>query len=253
MVLLGGILFNTVVCGALYRPLRRESKGNTEMVDVEADSNTIGEDVSNTEKNNCETKVKNGLTANHEGERYCPSWCAGISQKIGLHLLKNRSFLSYCISMCLVTASYWPAQTLLPALATSRGHSQSHAILLLSLIGAFDVIGRLAGGVFFDLQCVGKRRLSWYLVSLVLTALTELTWPLVASSYPLLAILVALNGLAGGVVVCQKAVVAADLVGIEQLAGGLGLVCFSQGIGVIFGPPLAGRSLTFPYLMFKCL
>ena len=251
MVLLGGLLFNTIVSGALYRPLTKLSIDEEVEMTTKFESENVTKgvikrdgDQQDNEKDDTsqeEDEPRSEPRSDSKGEMNYPLWYTRISGKLGLYLLCDRAFLSYFITIGLSTACCWSAQMLLPALATSREHSTSHAVLLLSLLGVFDVIGRLAGGVLFDVPCVRTRRLLMYCVFVVLTFLSELAWPVTASSYPLLAIMVALHGLAGGVIICQKTVVVADLVGIEQLARGLGLVVFSQGIGVMTVPLIAGR------------
>ena len=42
--------------------------------------------------------------------------------------------------------------------------------------------------------------------------------------------------------VCLTSVVLVDLVGLERLTNGLGLLFFIQGVATFVGPPLAGKS-----------
>lgn len=120
--------------------------------------------------------------------------------------------------------------------ATSDGISSSRAALLVGIIGASSVVGRLG------LTALSGRIPTVRLLQGCLAAqpLAFTVWLLAGSSYPLLVVFALLLGVAYGGFVALSPEAAAVLFGVVGLGGVMGLMFLGAGLGGLIGPPLAG-------------
>lgn len=155
------------------------------------------------------------------------------------YLLKNWSFLMYCISIGLFTMSFKAAFTFIPALVKSKGVPQSEAALVLSITGVLDTIGRIAAGALFDLPRL--RKIRPFLYNAVMFAVAGVAFVLPSlETFPSFCAVCGVYGMLTGAYVSQKSVITVDILGVAHVASSFGILIFFQGLGTLLGPPLSG-------------
>ncbi|ELU17303.1 hypothetical protein CAPTEDRAFT_93436 [Capitella teleta] len=213
-IILSSICLNNCVAGALYRPL--PSKKQVAVVKKKVISE---------KSSNCGSMLPNAWR-----------W---INKHFGLSYLSEAVFGTYCLSMTLITLSYVSGHQLIVDLAKEQGVPDSKAVFLLSVIGITDTMGRLLSGFVFDFPFFRPRRQLYYCVSVFLSG--GLLFGLgFSKDYLSFVLCSAFQGFFNGVVVCQRAVVIVDIVGMDKLSACFGLCVACQGFGVVFGPMIAG-------------
>ncbi len=120
--------------------------------------------------------------------------------------------------------------------AADRGIAETTAAWLVSLLGLGSLSGRLLLSAVASRM--GLTRLYRYCV--LGMGLSFAFWLLAGSSFVMLATFAVLLGLAYGGYVALSPAVSAQLFGLVGLAGILGALYTSSGIGGLAGPPLAG-------------
>jgi MFS family permease len=120
--------------------------------------------------------------------------------------------------------------------ATAEGVSSSRAALLVGIIGAASVVGRLG------LTALSGRVPAVRLLQGCLAAqpLAFAVWLVAGGTYPLLVCFALLLGVAYGGFVALGPEAAAVLFGVVGLGGVMGLMFLGAGLGGLVGPPLAG-------------
>ena len=120
--------------------------------------------------------------------------------------------------------------------AKDRGIDGSSAALLVSVVGAASVTGRLV--LSGASRWVGSLRL--YQICLAVQPLAYLVWLVSDGSYGLLVVFAIILGASYGGYVALSPTVAAELFGVAGLGGLLGALFFGSALGGLFGPPIAG-------------
>lgn len=120
--------------------------------------------------------------------------------------------------------------------ATAEGVSSSRAALLVGIIGASSIVGRLG------LTALSGRVPAVRLLQGCLAAqpLAFAVWLVAGGTYPLLVCFALLLGVAYGGFVALGPEAAAVLFGVVGLGGVMGLMFLGAGLGGLIGPPLAG-------------
>ncbi|RUS73273.1 hypothetical protein EGW08_018968 [Elysia chlorotica] len=160
-------------------------------------------------------------------------------------LLRNPAFLGFCLSIGIFTATFKSTFTFIPALAKSFGLTNTEAVMVLSLSGMVDTIGRVVAGFVLDRPWVRSRRLAVYgCVQFVIAGLCALM-PLVGTSFIWLCIICSLFGMLTGIVVSQKSVLCVDLLSAKLMPSAFGILLLFQAGGIGIGPILAGACRDF--------
>ena len=155
-------------------------------------------------------------------------------------LLKNRTFLLYsfqimCMQVCIPVYLIF-----LVDFAAENGTGRMHATFILSLMGVSDMVGRIIFGFVFDLDCIQGRRPKLHSVFGIAFGASTAVVMFTPSYAGLLATAVAV-GLTESVVHGQRATVATQLVSPADMSSAIGMMIFSQGVGNIWGPSVAGQ------------
>jgi MFS family permease len=120
--------------------------------------------------------------------------------------------------------------------ATAEGVAADRAALLVGLIGAASIVGRLG------LTGLSSRVPAVRILQACLAAqpIGFAVWLLAGGSYPMLVVFAVVLGVAYGGFVALGPETAAVLFGVAGLGGVMGLMFLGAGIGGLVGPPLAG-------------
>ncbi len=140
MIIVGGLMLNNCVSGALYWPLPQFTKSHKKK---------------HTEQNGKIDAEKN-LIGTENSENIKPK---SRFQKLGtgLAILKNITFLLYGLQITAMSICIQTYLAFLPGIAEEYGSSKPNASLLLGIVGIADMVGRFGMGFFFDLKFVRYR------------------------------------------------------------------------------------------------
>ncbi|XP_030043314.1 monocarboxylate transporter 13-like [Microcaecilia unicolor] len=213
LIILSGMTFNLLVCGALIRPL------------------TLKEDLLALE------------AVERDKDRNCLGQCFSL---FGLSLLSHWPFMRYVLAITLINTGYFVPYVHLVAHARGEGFSEYQAAFVMSVAAAADLCGRIFSGWMADL---GRFKILHILVFWTsFTGLSLLLIPLGQNYSTLLAISTGYGFCAGAMTPVVFSLLP-EIVGIGHIFGALGLLQLLESIGGLLGAPLSGwlRDLTGDY------
>lgn len=157
-----------------------------------------------------------------------------------LTLFRNYAFLALCLQLFFYTLSFNTTFVFLPALAKEKGISQIEGAYMVSILGICDMFSRITMSALLDLKRIKPYRLILYNVVMFVNAGVSLLLPSMTSFWHF-AIVCGLYGIMSGTYISQKSVVLVDIVGVENLTDGFGLMLVFQGLGSLVGPTVGGE------------
>ncbi|KAK2578655.1 hypothetical protein KPH14_012144 [Odynerus spinipes] len=160
-----------------------------------------------------------------------------IHQFFDFSVLKDPIYLVILISNSTSAISNTNFMLLLPSYANSQGFDQNSSALLLSVVSALDLIGRISGASLSDIDFVPKY---YYFVGGLGTSGIALALLPMANSYGMLSFFCALFGLSSGMYIGITTVILADMLGMEKLSSSYGISLFVNGVLQLLGPPICG-------------
>lgn len=168
-------------------------------------------------------------------------------------MLNDPIFLVILISNSTQAISNTNFMILLPTYAHSQGYDRDISALLVSVVSALDLVGRISGATLSDINLIPKYY--YFVIGLFTSGLSLMLLPL-AATYDMLAAFCALFGLASGTYIGITTVVFADLLGTERLKSSYGISLCVNGILQLVGPPvcgmLHGRVGSYKPIFFGC-
>ncbi|MEM9714113.1 MAG: MFS transporter [Actinomycetota bacterium] len=151
-------------------------------------------------------------------------------------LRPDPAFRTMFVVTLLASISLFTAFAFVVPFAEDEGVSSSRAALLVGVIGASSVLGRIAiGGLAGRFGSV--RLLQG---ALAVQPVAYLVWLVAGGRYPLLVLFAVLLGVSYGGFVSLGPEVTAHLLGVVGLGTTFGLVFLATGLGGLVGPPLVG-------------
>lgn len=147
----------------------------------------------------------------------------------------NRTFRILYLSAAIGSYAYWIPFVHIVPFARDRGLTPSGAALLVAVMGAFNIVGRIALGAVADR--VGRVRI--FQMSLAAMTLSIVLWPLAQGPVGLTAF-VAGYGFFAGAFISLLFAMTADYFGVDRLPGITGLLNTAAALGTLLGPPVSG-------------
>uniref|UniRef100_A0A674K793 Major facilitator superfamily (MFS) profile domain-containing protein n=1 Tax=Terrapene triunguis TaxID=2587831 RepID=A0A674K793_9SAUR len=209
LMIVAGMTFHLVACGALLHPL------------------ALAED----------------LALAQAPQR---SWLVKLSSLLGLALLSSRPFLSFAVASLLMNLGHLvPFAHLVPH-AHEMGFDEYQAASLVSVMGATDLCGRLVAG-WLDARrvfCLLHSLTLWTLLTGVMLLLVPF-----GHTYPILMGTDICYGFLASAVIPLKFSSLVEIVGTGRIVEATGLVNLLESFGALAGPPLSGflRDVTGSY------
>ncbi|XP_061446275.1 monocarboxylate transporter 13-like [Rhineura floridana] len=200
LLILAGMAFNLMVCGALLRPLPLTK--NDTLVPLERESQS-----------------------------------RRLASLFGLHLFCHRPFMTFSGAGVLITAGYFiPFIHLVPH-ARELGFDEYQAAFLISAVGIADIGGRITAGWLAG--CTSLHLLHHLTIWALLTGISVLAVPLGRSYGVMLAISICYGFLASAIIPLKFSSLV-GIVGTGQIMGAIGLIHLLESVGALSGPPLSG-------------
>ncbi|XP_015191294.1 PREDICTED: uncharacterized protein LOC107074405 [Polistes dominula] len=160
-----------------------------------------------------------------------------VELQFDFSMLKDPIYLVILISNSTSAISNTNFMIHLPSYANSQGFDQNSSALLLSVVSALDLIGRISGASLSDIDFVPKY---YYFVGGLGTSGIALALLPMADSYGMLSFFCALFGLSSGMYIGITTVILADMLGTEKLSSSYGISLFVNGVLQLIGPPICG-------------
>lgn len=167
-----------------------------------------------------------------------------VNKVLDQRLLNNWSYLLFATGLAFSHSGHMNGCFFLPVFATEMGHSDLAMAVLVSIMGVADFLGRIAGG-FCSEQRTFKvtTLLGSFLVICGLLAL-------IMTSYPRLWMLILygiFHSFLCGAYMSMLVVALVDVVGIDNLASGIGFSTILIGMFMLPTSSILGKILTFLY------
>ncbi|XP_048374358.1 monocarboxylate transporter 13-like [Sphaerodactylus townsendi] len=210
LMIVAGMSFNLVVCGALIRPL------------------TLKEDLAGPAKG-----AEMGLKK--------------FSALFGLHLLSHWPFMRFVLAITLINTGYFIPYVHLVARARELGFDEYQAAFLMSIAAVADLFGRLFSGWLGNSQTFRLIHILVTWTTLTGISLVLIPW---GHSYPLLVAISLCYGFFSGALTPVVFSIIPEIVGIKNIFSSMGLLQMIESIGGLLGAPLSGflRDVTGDYI-----
>ncbi|KIH65852.1 hypothetical protein ANCDUO_03822 [Ancylostoma duodenale] len=182
-----------------------------------------------------------------------------ISNMLSLSLLIDPTFLIFAISNLLTSVGFNSPLYFLPLHATRGvGLDSASSSRVLSVFGLCNTLGRVVFGVVADHKLplpyglgkdTARNRLWMYNISLSICGLLT-AFCYLCSDFVSLSVYAGMFGFSISSYICLTSVILVDLLGLDKLTNAFGLLLLWQGVGTVFGPPIAGylADLTNTYI-----
>lgn len=224
-LVLGAVLLNCCVCGAVMRPLQPA-------------------------KHRGQPLMNHGPPApEEEPVRKERGRMRRIWSYVAASLSKHMAFDQFCYNSryCVYTIGItWmmlgfvvPLVYLVPY-ATANNMDPSRAALLLSILGMVNIVVRPPFGLIFSMSWFKGRHIYVFASALMVNGLSNSICS-IGPSFPVLLTYVAIYGLSMSVVGSLMFTVLMDIVEMRRFPSALGLLAIMESITLLVGPPLAGN------------
>ncbi|XP_041080700.1 monocarboxylate transporter 2-like isoform X2 [Polyodon spathula] len=251
--ILGAMLLNCCVAGALFRPIGAPPNQIQKETDKELNM-PCKEDITKagtTEKVN--SQVVSLLTGKEQQEKQ--DCCQKISKFIDLSLFKHRGFLIYLVGNIIMFFGFFAPIVFLAPYAKHLGIDEYSAAFLLSILAIVDMIARPGTGLIANTKWIRPRIQYFFSFSVAFNGVCHLLCPL-ATGYSGLVVYAVIFGLAFGMVCALLFETLMDLVGAQRFSSAVGLVTIIECCPVLLGPPLGGALVDafddYKYMYYVC-
>ncbi|XP_076605286.1 monocarboxylate transporter 2-like [Chaetodon auriga] len=232
LLILGGLMLNCCVAGALMRPVSVPCKPSSSALRTKAEE----------QPNNSKTTLKESCLMN-------------VKKFLDFSFFKDRGFVIYlCGNMLFIFGAYSPIM-FLQAYAVSKGVDEYSAAYLLSIMGLVDMFVRPSTGLVANSKWIRPRIQYLFSIAMIFNGTTHLLCPLM-ESYAFLVVYAVLYGMSFGMVFALIFECLMDLMGNERFPSAVGLVTIMECFPMLVGPPAAGLLVDifgdYDYLFIMC-
>uniref|UniRef100_A0ACB8EH26 Uncharacterized protein n=1 Tax=Sphaerodactylus townsendi TaxID=933632 RepID=A0ACB8EH26_9SAUR len=244
-LILGAILLNCCVAGALFRPIGAATgpaKSPKERLAIETleKQPEVG------------TAELPGLSDEESEDRDC---CENFNKYLDLSLFKHRGFLIYLVGNVLMFLGFFAPIVFLAPYAKHLGIDEYSAAFLLSILAIVDMFTRPTAGLIANSKWVRPKIQYFFSFSIIFNGVCHLLCPL-ATTYTGLVVYSVFFGLAFGMVCAMLFETLMDLVGASRFTSAVGLVTIVECCTILLGPPIGGTLIDtfgdYKYMFIKC-
>ncbi|XP_047439363.1 monocarboxylate transporter 2-like [Mugil cephalus] len=223
LLILGGLMLNCCVAGALMRPVSPL----------------------------CEPPKKVEATNNSKTNRGCMK----NAKKFFETFFKDRGFVIYLIGNVMFIFGAYAPIVFLSAYAINQGVDRYSAAYLLSIMGFVDMFVRPGTGLIANSKWIRPRIQYFFSFAMVFNGACHLLCPL-ANSYTFLVVYAIFFGIGFGMVFALIFECLMDLMGSQRFPSAVGLVTIIECFPMLLGPPAAGLLVDiyddYKYLFLMC-
>ncbi|XP_056111618.1 monocarboxylate transporter 6 [Rhinichthys klamathensis goyatoka] len=233
-LVLGAVLLNCCVCGAVMRPLRPRKPKKLEMM--------------------TNSPRPPGKKAGVLG--ICQSLASCLRKHMAFDLFySNLRFRVFSLGITWMMLGFVVPLIFLVPYASSHEGDPSRAALLLSILGFVNIFVRPPAGVLFSLSWFKGRHIYVFSAALLINGLSN-SICCISHNFNVLLIYVLIYGLSMSVVGSLMFTVLMDTVDMSLFPSALGLLSIMESVTLLIGPPLAGmlvdRTEQYTYMFLAC-
>ncbi|XP_061689798.1 monocarboxylate transporter 2-like isoform X2 [Syngnathoides biaculeatus] len=232
LLILGALMLNSCVAGALMRPLGSCSSS------------------SRAQQKKFEEQSNNGN--NKQWRKSCGSRFKKI---LAWSFFKDRGFVIYLIGNIMFIFGAYAPIVFLSAYAVTHGVDQYSASYLLSIMGFVDMIVRPGTGLIANSKWIRPRVQYFFSFAMVFNGMCHLLCPLI-TNYTFLVVYAVFFGVGFGMVFALIFECLMDLMGNQRFPSAVGLVTIIECVPMLLGPPTAALLVDifgdYKYLFFLC-
>lgn len=222
-LVLGALLLNCCVCGAVMRPLRPAGRR--------------GQPLMNHGPPPPEVKEKEGGWA----AALWRSLLASLSKHMAFDQFRsNARYRMYALGLTWMMLGFVVPLIYLVPYATANGMKQDRAALLLTILGVVNICVRPPIGVVFSMAWFKGRHVYVFAGALLVNGLSN-TICCIGPDFAVLLAYVIAYGLSMSLVGSLMFTVLMDVVEMSRFPSALGLLAVMESITLLIGPPLAGK------------
>ncbi|XP_069499888.1 monocarboxylate transporter 2-like [Ambystoma mexicanum] len=248
--ILGAVLLNCCVAGALFRPIGPVG-GHPENEKLKKIASSEEEHITKGEKDNLQRASL--LTTNESKKKQ--GCCEHFSKFLDLSLFKHRGFLIYLFGNVIMFFGFFAPIVFLAPYAKHLGIDEYSSAFLLSVLAIVDMIARPSTGLIANSKWVRPRIQYFFSFSIAFNGFCHLMCPF-AADYTGLIVYSVFYGLAFGMVCAMLFETLVDLVGPQRFASAIGLVTIVECCPILLGPPVGGALVDafgdYKYMFYKC-
>lgn len=212
-LILGGLILNCCVAGALMRPVTQPSPRESEKKIQEQPNNN--------------TKIN-------------LSWIKNVINFLDFSVFKDRGFVIYLIGNVIMIFGAYAPFVFLSSYAVSQGVDEYSAAYLLSIMGFVDMFIRPSTGLIASSKLIRPRIQYLFSFAVLLNGICHLLCPLM-KTYTFLVVYAMFFGISYGMIFALIFECLMDLMGNERFPSAVGLVTIIECFPVLLGPPTAGN------------
>ncbi|KAJ4940312.1 hypothetical protein JOQ06_026620 [Pogonophryne albipinna] len=239
-LVLGAVLLNCCVCGALMRPLQPPKHRGQPLMNH-------GPPPPEEEK---VTKEKGWM------RRIWNYFVAALRKHMAFdQLCHNSRYCVYAIGITWMMLGFVVPLIYLVPYATANDMEQGRAALLIAIMGMVNIVVRPPFGILFSMPWFKGRHIYVFASALLVNGLSN-TICCIGPSFPVLLVYVVFYGLSMSVVGSLMFTVLMEIVEMKRFPSALGLLAVMESITLLIGPPLAGvlidRTGEYYHVFFAC-
>ncbi|XP_075955529.1 monocarboxylate transporter 2-like isoform X2 [Anarhichas minor] len=238
-LILGSIVLNCCVAGALMRPVNKNTQPKTEPPERNKAS-AVETAASDTSEQSAD--LLTGENQDESKRQGC------LHTFIDLSLFKHRGFLIYLIGNVVMFFGFFAPVVFMAPYAKHQGIDEYSAAFLLSIFALVDMFVRPLTGFIGNSKWIRPRIQYFFSFAVSFNGVCHLLCPLLPG-YAGLVVYAVIFGLAFGMVCALLFEVLMDLVGAHRFSSAVGLVTIIECGPVLLGPPLSGLC-TYETLLF---
>lgn len=224
-LVLGAVLLNCCVCGAVMRPLQPPKRRGQPLMNHGPPP---------PEEEN--VKKETGWL-----RRILSSLLASMRKHMAFDQFCNNSrYCAYAIGLTWMMLGFVVPLVYLVPYATANKMEQDRAALLLSILGVVNIIVRPPFGIIFNMPWFKGRHVYVFASALLVNGLSN-SICCIGSSFTVLLAYVIVYGLSMSVVGTLMFTVLMDIVEMSRFPSALGLLAVMESVTLLIGPPLAGN------------
>ncbi|XP_072512491.1 monocarboxylate transporter 2 [Salminus brasiliensis] len=247
--ILGAIVLNCCVAGALMRPINVKTKPP---VNQSGEGNRAAGEVGEGEGNTDPQAV--GLVSGKQQPKQA-GCAARVNEFIDLSLFKHRGYLIYLVGNIVMFFGFFAPVVFLAPYAKHQGVDEYSAAFLLSIFALVDMVARPGTGLVANTKWIRPRIQYFFSFSVMYNGVCHLALPLLPG-YTGLVVYAVFFGLAFGMVCALLFEVLMDLVGAHRFSSAVGLATIIECCPVLLGPPIAGALvdifMDYKYMYYAC-
>lgn len=223
-LILGAVLLNCCVCGAVMRPVHQGSK---------KPNRTRGQP----------DKIENELssTGHHRASGKLAAFLAALQKHMAFDLFcSNKRYQIYSIGVTWMMLGFVVPLVYLVPYATSHGMEQDRAALLLAILGLINIFMRPLAGIISELHCFSGKHIYLFSGAVLVNGLSNCICGIGASFSVLLAF-VGVYALSMSFIGSLLFQVLMEIVEMPRFPSALGLITTMESVTLLIGPPLGGE------------